>query len=98
MLAVERRTAAGVTLAAMRLPAPETTPQIIPTSVAWISEKNNPALSAVLQVGPQVWPLAQQRPNLGIVRPHQLAHLVAAVPTWLKLEMPLNFGCYKPRL
>ena len=30
---------------------------------------------------------------------HQIAHLVAdAVPIRLKLEMRLNFGCYKPRL
>jgi hypothetical protein len=81
----------------MRLPAPESAAQIVATGVTRMGEKEYPALPAALQVAPQLRPLAQQRPNLGIVRPRQFARRAATIPTRLELEMLADFVCYKPR-
>jgi len=97
VLAVERRCALDRTRPPMRLPAPEPTAQIVASRVSRIGKKQNPAMPAALQVGPQIGPLAQQRPNLGIVRPNQIARLAPAMPIRLELEMLLDFACYKPR-
>jgi len=54
-------------------------------------------MPAALQTWPQLGPLTQQQPNLGIVQPHQLAHPLPAMPIRLELELLLDSGCYKPR-
>jgi hypothetical protein len=97
VFAVEGRGAPGAAPAPMRLPAPELAAQIVATGVTRIGEEENPAMPTALQVGPQIGPLAQQRPNLGIVRPNQIARLAPAMPIRLELEMLLDFACYKPR-
>jgi hypothetical protein len=97
VFAVESRTSPGAALATMGLSAPEPATQIVSTPVAWVGEKEDPTVLAALQAAPQVGPLAQQRPNLGIIRPNQIAHRFVAMPIGLKLKMRLDFLCYKPR-
>jgi len=97
VLAVELRRALGRTRPPMRLPTPEPAAQIVASRVPRIGEKPNPAMPAPLQVGPQIGPLAQQRPNLGKIRPNRTARLNLAMPIRPKLEMRPDFACYKPR-
>ncbi len=79
--------------ATVRIPAPETTTQIVPARVARIGEKQNPTMPTTLQVAPQIGTLAQQQPNLGIVRPHRTARFAATRPIRPILEMECDLGC-----
>jgi hypothetical protein len=81
----------------MRLSTPEPTTQVVPSGVTRIAEEHYPAMPATLQTAPQIRPLAQQRPNLGVIRPNQIPRLALAMPIRLALELLLDFDCYKPR-
>jgi hypothetical protein len=98
VLAVVRRGTADVALATVARSTSKAATQIGATGVTRMGKKQNPAMPAALQTGPQIGPLAQQRPNLGIVRAHQIAHARALmVPIRMELKMRRDFVCYKPR-
>jgi len=97
MSPVELDTAPRRARAAVSFPAPEAATQIVAAGVPGMSEKKDPAMLTPLQAGPQIRPGTQQRPDLGIVLAHQIAHPAIAVPIRPELEMSLDFGCYKPR-
>jgi hypothetical protein len=79
--------------APMRFAAAKATAQIITLDVAMVGKKEDPALHAPFQMNAQIGAIPEQSPDHGIVRQHQLAHRLAAIPIRLALEPILNLGC-----
>ena len=79
--------------ATVRFAAPEAAPQIITLDVPMVGEKEDPTMHAPFQMDTQIGAIPEQSPDHGIVRQHQLAHRLAAIPIRLALEPILNLGC-----
>jgi hypothetical protein len=74
------------------------TAQILPTGVAGMGEKENPAMPAPLQAPSQKGLGPQNRPQEPIILQHQGGHRTAAIPVRPKLKMLLDPDCKKPKL
>ena len=74
----------------------EGTPQIIAINVGMFSQEENPAMTAALQVAPQVGLDSQNRALSLIVLQNKVANLVCAIPVRTKLKMRLDLYCKKP--
>ena len=82
----------------MRVPAAEGTAQIVPPSVAPVSEKEDPAVPAPGQALPQPGLVPQHRAQHHVIRQHQPGDLRSAIPPPPKPKTRRNIGCINPRL
>ncbi|MBT7701779.1 MAG: hypothetical protein HN700_15940 [Verrucomicrobia bacterium] len=81
---------------AMTLATAERTPQIIAVNIGGLCQKENPAMTAVLQVAPQVGLASQYRSQRRIVLQNKIANLAIAIPSRTKLKMLLDLYGKKP--
>jgi hypothetical protein len=83
-------------LFAVRLSASQRTPQIAPSRITGIAQKEDPAMHASIQASPQIPSPPQHGPQHDVVLLHQLADLALATPIRTELEMLLNLNYDKP--
>jgi hypothetical protein len=74
------------------------TAQILPTGVAGMGEKENPAMPAPVQASSQNGLGPQNRPQEPIIFQHQGGYRTAAIPVRPKLKMLPDPDCKKPKL
>jgi len=67
-------------------------------SVARIGQEKDPAMPATGEAGPKVRVGIQNGPQDKIILQNESAHALLTVPSWIKLEMLLDFDSKKPRL
>jgi hypothetical protein len=80
----------------MTLAAAEGTPQMSPINVGGLCQEENPAMTAVFQVTPQLGLAPENRSQSDIVLQNQIASLASAIPVRAKLEMRLDLYRKKP--
>jgi len=83
---------------AMRLPAAKGTPQVAPSGVAGMGQKENPAMLATAQTAPQIGSAAQYGPQHDVILLHQPTGFALVVPIRTELEKRLDLDYDKPRV
>jgi hypothetical protein len=76
---------------AVRLSAPERTPEILTAGVTRMGQEENPAMSTTRQTPPQAWIGPQHGPEHEIVLQDQILDSFATVPARPELKMLLDF-------
>jgi len=90
--------ALGGTLLAMRLAAAKGTPQVAPSSVTGMGQKENPAMPATAQTTPQMRLASQHAAQHDVILLHQSTGFAVAVPIRTEVEMRLDLDYEKPRV
>ena len=86
-------------LLAVGLPAAEGATQLVPVvGVAWMSQKENPAMPAPAQAGSQPRLGPQNGTQEQIILQNQGDYATVAIPVRPKLKMLRNPDCKKPKL
>jgi len=80
----------------MNIATAEGTPQIIAINVGGLRQEEDPTVTAVLEVAPQVGLASQDRSQSLVVRQNQIANLSLAIPVRPKLKMRLDLYGKKP--
>lgn len=91
-------TAFGGSALAVRCFAAKGTAQIFPPGVAWVAEKENPAMPASGQARSQARLAFQNRSQEQIILTHKTCRRVRPVPARNESKMPCDLNCKKPKL
>jgi hypothetical protein len=82
----------------MRFPASKRTAQIPPARIAWVSEKENPAVPTASSAPAQLRLGPQNRAQQHVIGKDQDHHRATPIPIRAKLKMLPDLDCINPRL
>jgi len=85
-------------LLSVRFPTPEGTPQVLPTGIARMGQKEYPTVPAAGQTATQMRLGPQHRSQQQVILQHQGRYRASPVPVRPELKMLRDLYCKRPKL